>query len=239
MTLFEVDLRVTFDGVLTNLSRRFPSMTICIWCNRQNDVMEVVVRKPEEYSLVVDEIRAFKILGFLEESSVNNPIYLTARECHCMNEDTIARHIGELDLLNIFPNIIENGWAYHRLIVFKHEHFEELLRRLENWGWTYKILRKVSVDGFIGSSLTFTAGALFSDLTEKQIDAILTAYRHGYYSLPRGSDVQAIAAKENVPRTTYQEHLKKAENKIVGALVPYAELFKRSSQQRRKSLTVK
>lgn len=239
MTLHEVTLKVTFDSFLVDLSRRFPSMTICIWCNRQNDVMEVVVRKPEDYSLVIDEIRACKILGILEESAINNRIYLTVRECYCMNEDTMVRHIGELDLLNIFPNVIENGWVYHRLIVFRHEHFEELLRRLENWGWIYKIVRKVPVDGFTGGSLTFTAGALFSDLTERQIDAILTAYRHGYYNLPRGSDVQTIAAKENIPRTTYQEHLKKAENKIVGALVPYAELFKRASRQRRKSLTVK
>jgi len=239
MTLYEVALRVTFDAFLIDLSRRFPSTTICVWCNRQNDVMEVVVRKPEEYPLVVDELQARKIIKVLEESSINDRIYLTVHECQCMNENTIVRHIGELDLLNIFPNIIENGWVYHRLIVFKHEHFEELLGRLENWGWIYKILRKVPFDGFIASSLTLTADALLSDLTEKQINAMLTAYRHGYYNLPRGSDVQTIAAKEKVPRTTFQEHLKKAENKIVGALIPYVQLFKRASPDQKRSLTVK
>lgn len=38
-----------------------------------------------------------------------------------------------------------------------------------------EILRKVDFDGFIASSLTLTADALFSDLTEKQMDALLTA----------------------------------------------------------------
>jgi len=239
MTLYEVALKVTFDAFLVNLSRRFPSATISIWCNRQNDVMEVVVRNHEEYALIVEELRARPILGILEESSINNRIYLTIRECHCMKEDTIVRHIGELDLLNIFPNIIENGWVYHRLIAFRHEHFEEFLRRLENWGWNYKILRKASFDGFIASSMTLTADALFSELTERQIDAMLTAHRHGYYSLPRSSDVQTIAIKEKVPRTTFQEHLKKAENKIVGALVPYVQLYRRAPQERRKYLSVK
>jgi len=125
------------------------------------------------------------------------------------------------------------------VIVFRHEDLEELLRRLEKWGWVYKILRKVPFNGFIASSLTLTADALFSNLTDKQIDAMLTAYRHGYYNLPRNSDVQTIAAKERVPRTTFQEHLKKAENKIVAGLVPYIQLFNHAPPEKRESLKIK
>ena len=94
------------------------------------------------------------------------------------------------------------------------------MRRFDNWGWMIKILRKVPFDGFIASSLTISADTLFSNLTERQLDAILTAHRHGYYNLPRDADVQEIAAKKKVPRTTFQEHLKKAENKLVASLVP-------------------
>ncbi len=128
---------------------------------------------------------------------------------------------------------------YNRLIVFRHKDLEELLRRFENWGWVYKILRKVPFDGFIASSLTISADILFSGLTERQTDAILTAYRHGYYNLPRHADVQTIAAKNKVPRTTFQEHLKKAENKLVAALVPHMKLFNHAPPERRRNLRVK
>ncbi len=240
MTLFEVALKVAIpNGFLFDITRRFPSMSIFIWCNRENDVVEVVVRNPEDYPMVIDEVRARPWMGIIEEVSDDRRLYLNVHECHCMKQDTIVRHIGELDILNIFPNVIENGWSYHRLIVFRHKDLEELLRRFENWGWVYKILRKVPFDGFIASSLTITADALFSDLTGRQFDAILTAYRHGYYNLPRGADVQTIAAKEKVPRTTFQEHLKKAENKLVGALVPHMKLFNHESSERRRSLRVK
>ena len=238
MTLFEVVLKVTFDSFLINLSRRFPSAKIFIWCNRENDVIEVVVKNPEDYPLVMKEIRARNVLDVVAESSDNHSLSLIIRKCHCMMENTMVRYIGSLDLLNIFPNFVENGWAYHRLIVFRHEDLEELLRRIEKWAWTYKILRKVPFDGFIASSLTLTADALFSDLTERQMDALLTAHRHGYYVLPRRTDVQTIAAKERVPRTTFQEHLKKAENKLVGALVPYIELFNHTPIEKRQSLKI-
>lgn len=238
MTLYEVVLKVSVNSFFIDLTRRFPSVRICIWCNREKDVLEIIVRNSEEYPLVMEEIRKCAFLGVLEKASDDRRLYMHVTECHCMKQNTIVRHIDELDILNIFPNLIENGWCYHRLIVFRHEDLEELLRRIENWGWFYKILRKVPFDGFIASSLTLTAEALFSDLTEKQIEAMLTAHRYGYYDLPRRADVQAIAAKERVPRTTFQEHLKKAENKIVGAVVPYIQLYIHSPPEKRKSLRV-
>ncbi len=239
MTLYEVALKVTSKGFWMDLTRRFPSASVFIWCNRENDVIEIVVRNPEEYPIVIEEIRAIPIMGVIEEISDDHRLYLNINECHCMDQDTIVRHIGKLNILNIFPNMIENGWAYHRLIVFKHEALKELLKRLENAGWFYKILRKVPLDGFVASSLTMSADAVLSGLTEKQMEAILTAHRHGYYNLPRLSDVQTIAAKEKVPRTTFQEHLTKAENKLVAALVPNIKLFYHASPERKKNLRVK
>jgi predicted DNA binding protein len=239
MTLYEVALKVTSKDFGMDLTRRFPSTSIFIWCNRENDIIEIVVRNPEEYPLVLEEFRALRIPGVVEEVSDDRRLYLNIHECNCMNQDTIVRHIGKLDILNIFPNMIENGWTYHRLIVFKHEALEELLKRLENAGWFYKILRKVPLDGFVSSSLTMSADAVLSGLTEKQMEAVLTAHRHGYYNLPRLSDVQTIAAKEKVPRTTFQEHLMKAENKLVSALVPNIKLLNHASPERRRSLRVK
>jgi len=239
MTLFEVVLKVSFNSFLVNLSRRFPSMKIFVWCNKEKDVVEISVRNPEGFPLIMEEVRAHPFLGVIEEASDNRRLYLNVSECHCMNQDTIVRHIGELEILNIFPNMIEKGWVYHRLVVFRHKDLEELLRRLDKWGWVYKILRKVSFDGFIASSLTLSADHLFSGLTEKQMDAMLTAYRHGYYNLPRDSDVQTIAAKKRVPRTTFQEHLKKGENKLVTALIPYMQLFNHASPTKRRSIRVK
>lgn len=234
MTLHQVSLKVAHKGVWADLTRRFPSASVFIWCNRENDVVEVLVRNPEDYPLVVEEIRAKPTMDVIEEITDDHRLHLYVSECHCMKQDTIVRHIGELDILNIFPNMIENGWAYHRLIVFKHENLEELLKRFDKWGWFYKILRKVPFDGFIASSLTMSADALFSGLTEKQMQAILSAYRHGYYNLPRDADVKTIAAQMKVPRTTFQEHLMKGENKLVSALIPHIQLFSHASPERRR-----
>jgi len=88
------------------------------------------------------------------------------------------------------------------------------------------MLRKMPLHGHLAGSLSLTAEVLFSSLTEKQIDAILKAYSYGYFNLPRVADAKAIAEKMDTPRTTFQEHLNKAENKLISSLVPYIQAFK-------------
>ena len=239
MALFDVALKATFQNRFIDLTRSFPSASIFIWCNRENDVIEIVVRNPEEYLLVVEEIQASGIRDVVEEIVDEQRLYLNVHKCHCMNGNTMVRHIRKLNILNIFPNMIEKGWAYHRLIVFKHEDLEELLKRFEEAEWHYKILRKTPFDGFVSSSLTVSADALFSGLTEKQMEAVLAAHHDGYYNLPRAADVKEIAAKKKVPRTTFQEHLMKAENKLISALVPNIKLYYHASPNRKKNLRVK
>ena len=107
MTLSEVALKVARpESLWGDLTRRFPSTSIFIWCNRENDVVEVAVRNPEDYPLVVKEIRACSIADVIEEIADDQRLYLNVSACHCMKQNTIVRHIGELDILNIFPNIL-------------------------------------------------------------------------------------------------------------------------------------
>jgi predicted DNA binding protein len=239
MTLSEVVLRETHDEFLLNMTRRFSSLRIFIWCNQENDVVEVNARNAEDYSIAMEEIRQNWYSEILEESSDNHLCYLSVHRCSCMSEDTMVRHIGTLDLLHVFPSVLEKGWAHHRIIAFNHIDLNKLFLRLEKAGWRFDVLRKTTLSGFIATGSTLQADVLFSHLTEKQIDALLTAYNHGYYLLPRKAHVKEIASRSHVPTTTFHEHLKKAENKIVSALIPYVHLFKQASSEKRKGLKLK
>ncbi len=232
MTLFDVLFKVAFNDAYCEISQRFPSVKVFFWCNRNYDVVEVIVENSEEYPIVIQQMP--RPCGVVEESSDNQRVHLITKRCSCCAEDnSVVRYIGELDILHIPPAILEKGWEYHRVIAFKHEDLEELLQRLEERGFVVDILRKIPFRGSIASSLTLTGTTLFSDLTEKQMHALLAAYRNGYYRLPRKSDVQTIAAKERVPRTTFQEHLRKAESKLIATLVPYIQLYKQTPSEKR------
>jgi predicted DNA binding protein len=194
------------------------------WCNRQHDIFEVILGEPEEYHEIVKELS--KIGEIVEESSDQNRIHVLSRKCGCTYENSVSMNIEAQNLLHIQPEIYEKGWEYYRIIAFRHEDLNKLWQLLENKGFVIEIVKKAPFDGSVASSLTLTADSLFSNLTDKQADAVLTAYSHGYYSLPRNASVTTIAKKKRIPRTTFQEHLQKGESKILVSLVPYIHLLR-------------
>jgi predicted DNA binding protein len=234
MTLFEIIFKVTHDCPFCNVSKKFPRLKMFDWCNREFDVLELILDGSDDYSTAIDEIS--KIRGMIEKSSDLHNAHFFVKKCFCKNEDSVTRIIDESDLLQISPIIYRNGWEYHRAIAFKHEDLKRLMDGLEKRSFEFEILCKTDFDGFIAGSLNLTADALFSNLTGKQMDALLTAYGNGYYSLPRKANVQDIANKNKVSRTTYQEHLKKAENKLVASLIPYLQLFSRVASEKRSGI---
>ncbi len=234
--MFEVVFRVKIDSFYSDVTQRYPSAKMYTWCNNNNDIIEIFVEKRNEYENVVEEMRRHEMDGLLEESSDTQKIHIMVTNCDCNIAQSIWSHIGDLHILKIQPTVVEKGWEYHRTVVFRHEDYVEFTRALEDNGFEVEVLRKVPYDGLIASSLTITTDTLLSGLTERQVNAMLTAHKHGYYKLPRVTDLQTISKKERVARTTFQEHLKKAENKVVDALVPYLTMFRLNTPKQRNRL---
>jgi predicted DNA binding protein len=235
MTLFEVAFKVTHDCPFCNISKQYPRLKMFSWCNREHDIIELIADKPNEYTTAIDKVS--HINGVIEKSSDLHNAHFFMKNCTCRSENSVTKILDDLDFLMISPIVYRDGWEYYRVIAFNHEDVKKLMQKFEKNGFTYEILRKVDFNGFIASSLNLTADALLSDLTGKQMDALLTAYNNGYYSLPRKANVKEIANKKRVSRTTYQEHLKKAENKLMASLVPYVQLFNRLAPEKRNAAT--
>ena len=53
------------------------------------------------------------------------------------------------------------------------------------------------------------------DLTKKQKQAIEMAIKHGYYHSPRKIDLKSLAKMSRLSFSTYQVHLRKAEEKLI------------------------
>jgi predicted DNA binding protein len=66
--------------------------------------------------------------------------------------------------------------------------------------------------------------SLLGELTKKQSFALITALARGYYEIPKKVSTDKIAASLKLPRTTYEEHLRKAESKVMKAVAPLLEL---------------
>ncbi len=234
MPLFEIVFRAKYDNPFGNVTGKYPSMRLYEWCNGQYDIIELVLQKQDDYALIREDLA--KVVEVVEEIHSGGNNHVITRMCACGGPGTVSKYLEDPSILSIPPVAYEDGWEYFRLIAFRHENVKRLLTRLHQDGFNVEILRKTPFDGYIASSLTLTTDALFSGITEKQMDALLTAYAQGYFRYPRGADLQTIASRSKMGRTTFLEHLKKAENKLITALIPHIQLFRQLPQERRKTM---
>ncbi|MFB6300496.1 MAG: bacterio-opsin activator domain-containing protein [Halobacteriales archaeon] len=64
--------------------------------------------------------------------------------------------------------------------------------------------------------------AIRDDLTEKQWQAVTAAYHSGYFEQPRDRSAAEVAESLDISRSTFLQHLRAAEKKIVGGLTEIA-----------------
>jgi predicted DNA binding protein len=198
-----------------------------MWCNFVQDVYEIVSESPEEFRDAVAEFRG--IYQVLDETEISTNIRLITQNCVCSKETTVHDNIQELEILNLMPIFYTRGYEYYRLIAFRHEALSELFDRLAEQGFQIEVQEKAPFNGMVSDSLV-TLNSLVGGLTEKQVDAIVAAYNSGYYQTPRRVNVQTVADRVRVPRTTLQEHLNKAENKLISSIIPQIQLYTRKTR---------
>ncbi len=56
---------------------------------------------------------------------------------------------------------------------------------------------------------------IMPELTDKQHNAFKIASEQGYYEFPRKTNLHKLAKLERISRPTFEEHLRKAENKLL------------------------
>lgn len=112
------------------------------------------------------------------------------------------------------PNFATGGREYWTLGSFRKRSIQDLFGRLNadpKLSHAEMLsLKQEPVDVFLPG--------LFAALTDRQREAYEMACRYGYYRFPRENDVEEIARKLKVPESTFREHLRKAESKLMPAL---------------------
>jgi predicted DNA binding protein len=227
--MYEVLLRVKYDCPFLKMSENLPNISLYAWCNGTYDIMELDTQSEKEYESIMQDIR--KSGSILEEIKRSEKSHLIIAKCFCTSRNSIPANVNDLKVIVIPPDITQKGWTYYRTILFGQEDFTAMTDRLTQLGFELEVLNKTVINNTISGSMLAT-DTLFSSLTSKQIDAVLTAYKYGYFRLPRGYDVKAIADAEHVRRTTYQNHFRKGVNKIIESLTPYLQLYKNGGTEK-------
>jgi len=212
MVLYEASLRVKHDCPYRAISERYPDLTIREWPLSDCQVLEVSVETTPTDEFLDDIERLGTVL---HESVTDSGYYVVTRSCLCSLEESIVDRFEEHDCLYQSPTIYRQGWEHYTVIAFDESDVRALLGELRD-DRDIELLSKTSIEEKqIPHSMLAPVDQLFDDLTDRQLAALQLALENGYYEQPRRTSLREIAGQTAVAKSTYEEHLRKAENKLL------------------------
>lgn len=131
-------------------------------------------------------------------------------------EDCVCRTIAEFDC-PLADVEVADGTLYVTLHLREAAELKSLLERLRAAYSDVRVryLVQSGGDGGDGDVVPVDRGRL----TDRQQEAVATAYRMGYFDYPRQSNAAEVAEAMDIAPSTFTEHLVAAQSELLGAVL--------------------
>jgi predicted DNA binding protein len=232
------ELRLEHDMPFNNLSKMFPDASISRWCNLEVDILEVNSQKKDEIEQVkksLNKILTSHFARLIHTSSYSERSLEAVIRCKCALNNSSVSIIEASNCIPVMPITYRGGYEFCEVLAFSSK---DLNRALGNLSKVSKV--QIESQGSIirpnaRSSMTISVDDFFGQLTQKQLDALVQSIEMGYYGYPKNKTIAEMASILKVPPSTFEEHLRKAEIKIMRAISPYARLARSLTSQEAKT----
>lgn len=228
MTFYELAFRLQHDCPYSEFSKNNPSVVISHWCNWSKDVFEFAYPAEESGStkLAIRSLLQSRGAKVIRRSSGSPNLQVVLQHCACgglppPTLPTIEKH----NCLNLQPMVYTEGWEWYHITAFSGSDLRALFKELERNCRIEVTSKRSFPKSFVHENCLVSTGSLLGDLTKLQARALIGALDNGYYNFPRVATSEEIAQRLGIPRTSFGEHLRKGENKVIRAVSPYVRML--------------
>ncbi|MFX0184246.1 MAG: helix-turn-helix domain-containing protein [Candidatus Hodarchaeota archaeon] len=158
------------------------------------------------------------ILKVYPESSTNQ---LILKRCRCA-ESSLSQILDRYDCLELPPVRYLYGRLIINLIVTSESPIK-IVEDLQNEDpdVKVKVLKLAPIKKLDNPyPLYLPLDNLKQQITKRQLEALTIASNRGYYEIPRGAFLETLAHEMSIKRRTYEDHLRRAEKKIMDFIIP-------------------
>lgn len=187
--------------------------TVELWCNDHSDLLSIRGDASAVLAAVADRV------GIRDRIERDDRTVVVTAGCLREQEGTVEEHLRRHGCLLVPPLRYARGAKLCRVLALDPADLTTLYRDLLEER-TVTVESKRSIDDPTVETPTTRANVGPSQLSPRQRDALAVAVERGYYELPRETTTAEIATELEVGRRTAEEHLRRAERKIMQSLVP-------------------
>ncbi|OVE83063.1 helix-turn-helix domain-containing protein [Natronolimnobius baerhuensis] len=188
-----------------------------LWCNDHTDLLYI---SGTEIEPLLAQIRSD--IGIETELRRDEEAVVITSSCLKEHEVThIERYLQAYNCLLLPPLRYENGAKQCRILALESANLTDLYAELVADGFEIDVRAKREISTPVQSTPLLTLDDVLPELTERQRDVLTLAVEWGYYDLPRETTTADLADEIGVSRRTVEDHLRRAERKLLTSLVSY------------------
>ncbi|MEM0117723.1 MAG: helix-turn-helix domain-containing protein [Conexivisphaerales archaeon] len=222
--MYQLRVRLEHDMPFSDLSKKIPEAYISRWCNLQVDVLEIQADSIEKVEAYVKDSLTNLSATPIHIARFDNAMEVVVK-CKCAMENSSIAIAEASGCIPVMPVTYREGYEYLKVVSFDRKHVQDLIDNLMNVA-KVKVEDMGSLAGHSArSAMTVSLDNIFGSLTLKQLSAVVQALERGYYNLPkRNVSIEEMARTAGLSTSTFEEHLRKAETKLMLAMRPYARI---------------
>jgi predicted DNA binding protein len=213
VSVVDARIRVQHPCPYCELSIDFPRSLLLLWCDNRRDT--VLVSSPESSELRQVTAAFRRSLHARTLISDGASAILVVPDFEWSEPPSVTGLAREGGVWVLPPVVYADGQETYRLLSADRDRLSRLLRRLRRLGEVTVL--SVSERTGLDTVREYPAAAVhfFEGLTDRQLCALLAAHDGGLLEVPARSSWQAVARREGLGRSTFGEHLRKAQLRIV------------------------
>lgn len=229
--MIRLNFRFHHDCPFGRLSRDFPGVPFSLWVNWRTEYIELGTRDEEVAAAMRKRLRSeFKTdyARFRPPRTDDGVSCLVVRYPE-YPKTSIPALLDRSSVVLLYPIEFQHGWESYRTIVLENRRLPELIRRLAELGTVEVVQKRTLHTSTALASMLVPWDDILSGLTPRQKRALLQAIESGYYEVPRRVGITDIVNGSGISRTTFGQHIQKAEGKLMRAIAPFLSLDVHSS----------
>lgn len=187
--------------------------TVELWCNDHCDLL--LVRGSDADDVAADVAESVGVRDVLDRG--HERVVVTESCLRPLPDDTIEPYLERHDCLHVPPLRYADGGRRLRVLALDADDLAGFYADVAD-AFDVEVRSKRDLATVDATAAGGRRDPL-ADLTARQREALLSAWRAGYYAIPRGSSTAALADEMGVDRRTFEEHLRLAEQRVVDGLL--------------------
>lgn len=215
--MYEATLRITGYSSYAEATAE-TSATIDLWCNQHCDLLYVNKAPSVDITQEVENT-----VGVQERIENRDETILVTDDCLREHEyGLIEPFLDRHGCLLLYPLRYENGEKVCRILSISPSTLTECFHELVEADIPVTVESKREVGSSIEAERPLLAPHdIVPTLTDRQSEVIHYAFENGYYEIPRRLTTEEIADEIGVKRRTAEEHLRRAENKLLASVIDF------------------